>query len=97
MSNQSKDSKLFVGIVIGGVIGVGALTVFLVMRNDKESPLQTIGQAILHAGQIFQSHNVAEPAPIKNIEKKMKSNENTISEAIDWIASGIHLWKKLKG
>jgi gas vesicle protein len=96
MSNLDKDSKLFMGIVIGGVVGIGALTIFLATRRGKESPLNSIGEAIVHIGEIFEKHDIEEPAPMRKIEKKILKHENTISEVLDWVATGIDLWKKIK-
>jgi hypothetical protein len=95
MSSQDKDSKLFIGLLIGGAVGVGALTIFLVTRKDK-APLNTIGEAILRVGEILDNHHIEEPASLKRMEKKIHSHESTASEVIDWIATGLHLWKKFK-
>ena len=95
MSDLDKDSKLFVGLLIGGVVGVGALTVFLATRKGKE-PLNRIGEMIVRVGEILGEHNIEEPTAIKQVEKKIHSHETSIENVVDWIATGISLWKKFK-
>jgi len=95
MSKQDKDSKLFVGLVVGGIVGVGALTIFLVTRKGAE-PLNRIGEAVLRIGEILGEHNIEEPAAIKQMEKKIHSHQSSIENVVDWVATGISIWKKLK-
>jgi hypothetical protein len=95
MSNQDKDSKLVVGAVIGAIVGVGAFTIFLAMKR-KEAPLGAIGEAITHFGEIFGNHGIEEPEMVKQFEKKIHKNGSTADEVLDWVATGIYLWKKFK-
>lgn len=97
MSNHDKHSHLVVGLVIGGVVGIGALSIFLAAKRCKEAPFSTIGQAILHFGEILQNSGLEEPAPIRHFEKKIHKHENSIDEVLSWVATGIHLWKHFKG
>ncbi len=95
MSNYDKDSKLFVGLLIGGAVGLGALTIFLATRKEKV-PLSRIGETILRVGEILGEHHVDEPAPVKRMEKEIHSHQHCITEVMDWVATGLHLWKKFK-
>ncbi len=95
MSQPDQDSKLFVGLLIGGAVGLGALTLFLATRKNK-APLNTIGEAILRMGEILDEHNIEEPAPVKRMEKKIHRHENSIGDVVEWVATGLHLWKKFK-
>jgi len=95
MSTQDKDSKLFVGLLIGGVVGVGALTIFLATRKGKE-PLNRIGEVIVRIGEILGDHGIEEPSAIKQMEKQIHSHECCIETVVDWVATGISLWKKFK-
>lgn len=95
MTNQDKDSKLFVGLLIGGALGVGALTLFLATRKGKE-PLNKIGEVIVRIGEILGDHGIEEPAAVKQMEKKIHSHEICIENVVDWVATGISLWKKYK-
>ena len=95
MAERDKDSKLFFGVLIGGIVGIGALSIFLATRS-KEPPLSTIGEAIVRVGEIFEGHGLDEPAAVRNVEKKIHKHENAICEVMDWVATGIQLWQKLK-
>jgi len=96
MTKPDKDSNILTWTLIGGIVGVGALTIFLAMRREKEPPLNTIGETIGFIGEILQSNKIEEPGPIKNFEKKLRKNESTLGDVVDWIATGINLWKKFK-
>lgn len=95
MTHQNTDSKLFVGLLIGGAIGVGALTIFMITRKDK-APLGSIGEAIIHIGEILENHHIKEPASIRRVEKTIESHESCISNVVEWVSMGINLWKQLK-
>ncbi|MBI2743530.1 MAG: hypothetical protein HYX48_06405 [Chlamydiales bacterium] len=94
MSNQDKDSKLFVGLLVGGVIGIGALSIFLATRRSGGSSLNTVGEAIARVGEILDSHGINEPDSLKSVEKKIHRHESSVSEVLEWVATGLHLWKK---
>lgn len=95
MSKQEKDTKLVIGLLIGGAVGFGALTIFLATRKEKE-PLGRIGETITRIGEILGEHHIEEPAPLRRVEKKIHAHEGTIEQVVDWVAIGISLWKKLK-
>ena len=94
--SQDKDSKLFLGALIGGIVGIGALTVYLAAKRNKEAPLNDIGEAIAHMGEVLESHGIQEPGPVKSVEKNIRKHEETIDEVMDWVVTGIYLWKKFK-
>jgi hypothetical protein len=92
---KNTDSKVVSGALIGGIVGIGVIALFLVLRK-KETSLDHIGKVISNVGEILDSHHVEEPAPIKDFEKKLHHHENTVGEVVDWLATGISLWKKFK-
>jgi hypothetical protein len=93
MENSHLNSKIVVKILIGGIVGIGAIAVFLAHRK-KETSLGHIGEVISKVGEILESHHVDEPAPFKNFGKKVYHHENTVGEVVDWVATGMSLWKK---
>ena len=95
MANQDEDSKLFIGLVIGGIVGIGAISLFLATRKGKE-PLNRIGEVITRIGEILGDHGIDEPAAMRHMEKKIHSHESCIETVVDWVATGICLWKKFK-
>ncbi|MBX9923844.1 MAG: hypothetical protein K2Y01_07010 [Rhabdochlamydiaceae bacterium] len=94
--DQEKDSKILAGALIGGIVGIGAITVFLALRHEKKEPLNSIGETISHLGNILEKHSIENPEAVKKIGKQLNKNENTLCEVVDWVAVGVNLWKKFK-
>lgn len=99
MSNLNKDSvKVAVGVAIG-VIGIGTISAIVAAKKHekkKHTPLGLVGKAIGHIGEILSEHDIKEPSIMKNVEKKIEKNEGKVSDVIDWVATGMQLWKKIK-
>lgn len=89
------DKKVVMGALIAGLVGIGALSVYLALRK-KNSSLDNIGKVVSNLGEILESHHVKEPAALKNFGKKLHQNEDAVGSIVDWIATGISLWKKFK-
>ncbi len=96
MTKSDKESQILTWTLIGGIVGVGAITLILAMRREREAPLSAIGETISQIGGILQSNDIDEPGPVRNFEKKLRKNENTLGEVVDWISTGIQLWKRFK-
>lgn len=92
---HNNESKIVTGVIIGGVIGVSALAIYLATRNGQ-APLNRIGETISRVGDILDEHDIEQPAALRVAGKKIHKNENTITEVLDWVATGLDLWKKLK-
>jgi len=95
MPNQDKDSKLVIGTIVIGLLGVGALTAFLATRRSK-APFSALGHAIVHIGEMLHNHGVEEPSSFEHVERKIHKHEGTVGEVLDWVAIGIDLWRKFK-
>lgn len=94
-SKKTNDSKLVKGAIIGGLIGVSTLAIYLATRNHRSS-LNRIGDTIGRVGEVLEDHNIEEPVELKVIGKKIHKHEDSISELLNWVATGIDLWKKIK-
>ncbi len=86
-------SKIVPKIVVGGIVGLGAFALFCLCRK-KENSLDNFGKLISHVGEILENNHIEEPAPIQDLGKKIHHQENTVVAAVEWIAKGVHLWKK---
>lgn len=97
MSGLNKDTRtLLVGALIG-VAGVSAISLLLASRHGKnKGSFNFIGQALHHVGEILDNHDIKEPSVMKNVEKTLEKNEGTVGDVIDWVATGIQLWRKIK-
>lgn len=94
-SKKTNDSKLVTGAILGGLIGVSTLAIYLATRNNRK-PLSRIGETIDRVGEVLEEHDIREPEELRFIERKIHKHEDSISELLNWVASGIDLWKKIK-
>lgn len=95
MKNTDLDSKVVTGVLIGGIVGIGALAVFLALRK-KETSLEHIGKMLHNVDEILENHHIEEPSSVKSLGKKIHAHEDTVSTIVDWVATGISIWKKFK-
>lgn len=95
MSNQDKDTKLVIGTIVIGLIGVGALTAFLATRRSK-APFSALGHAIVHFGEMLYDHGIDNPSSMERVERKLHKHEGTVGEVLDWVTLGVELWRKFK-
>ncbi len=95
---ENDDSKkLLLGLIIGGIIGAGALYCIQAGRNRKTPVLQKIGKTISDVGEMLENCNLDSASDVmESIEKKMPSSADVISNLTDWVSTGMHLWKKFK-
>ena len=85
MKQTDPDAKVVTGVLIGGLVGVGAIAIFLALRT-KESSVEHIGKVVSNVGEILESHHVDEPNTVKKIGKTLQQNENVIGAVVDWMA-----------
>ena len=93
---KNSDSKIVSWTLIGGMVGIGFLAVVIALRKKEETSLDHVSKLISNVGKILDSHQIDEPSPVKNFGKKLQHNEDTVGSIVDWIATGINLWKKFK-
>lgn len=97
--NNEDTKKLLIGILIGA-IGVGTVSVLLSARrheHTQESPLHLLGQAIGNFAHMLENHEIKEPSILKKLEKSMEKSEGNVSEILNWVLTGVQLWKHFKG
>lgn len=92
---KKSDSKKVNKALIGGAVGIGAIALYLALRK-KENSLEHIGTMISHVGEILANHQIEDSSIVKEFDKKIHQNEDTVSEVVDWAATTISLWKKFK-
>jgi hypothetical protein len=92
---SDEDKKVVIVALVAGIVGIGALSVYLALRK-KQTSLDNIGKVVSNLGEILENHDVAEPDVLKDFGKKLHKNEDTVGSIVDWIATGISLWKKFK-
>jgi hypothetical protein len=98
MKNEHDESKkLLLGLLIGGVVGAGALYCVHAKQQHKTPLLKKIGKTMTDVGEILENSSLASGSDvIKNIESKIPSGADIVSSLTDWIDTGMTVWKKLK-
>ena len=98
MQNKNEDShKIILGVVIGGIIGGGAFYLWHSVHKDHKPILNKIGRAISDMGDILEDSAVGDSGEaMDRIGKSLPKGENTINTVLNWVATGINLWNKVK-
>jgi hypothetical protein len=79
-----------------GALSVGALW-YMTKKSNKKSPTLDVAQAVGDFASILEEHDIKEPVPkMKRIEKKIAATEPVVSSTLDWILTGIQMWKNIK-
>jgi gas vesicle protein len=99
MENKNDLSKkLILGLIIGGIVGAGALYCIQAGKNRKTPVLKKLGKTISGVGEMLENCNLENASDvIENIESKMPEGIDIINSLSDWVDSGMTLWKKFKG
>lgn len=98
MENQTGDAgNILLGVVIGGIIGTGAVYLLHVCSDAKKSHMRKIGDRISEYGELLEKSIVDNrKEAIEEIEKCIPGKSASLNGALELIATGINLWKKIK-
>ena len=98
MENKNDPSKkLILGLIIGGIVGAGALYCIQAGKNRKTPVLKKIGKTISDVGEMLENCNLDNASDvIENIENKMPKGVDIINSLTDWVDTGMNLWKTFK-
>lgn len=96
MENKNDTSKkLILGLILGGIVGAGALYCIQAGKNRKTPVLKKIGKTISGVGEMLENCNLDNASEvIENIEEKMPRGADIINSITDWVDTGMTLWKK---
>ena len=94
---NTNDKKLLLGLIIGGLIGAGALYCIQARRSQKTPVLKKIGKTISDIGGMIENCNLDSASDvIESIEDKLPSSATIVDSATEWLTTGMKLWNKLK-
>ncbi len=94
---HNESTKLFLGLLIGGIAGAGLLYCLHAAQNRKTPILQKIGKTVSNVGEMLENCDISCDSDIfKSIEKNMPKGGTVIQNIIDWADAGLTLWKQFK-
>ncbi len=98
MKNEHNEStKLIVGLLIGGIVGSGAIYCIHAAQNRKTPVLKKIGKTIVDVGEMLENCDLGSNTNImESIEEKMPKGKEMVDRIVDWVDTGLTLWKKFK-
>ena len=98
MENKNDSSKaLIAGLLIGGVIGAGALYCIQAGRNRQTPVMKKIGKTLSDVGEMLGNCDLDHAkAAFHQVEEKMPSGADIVSNMTDWISTGMKIWKNFK-
>lgn len=102
MSNNNKDSNnsMLIGALIGGVVGALATAIYLSSKDEghecKSSSSSAFGRIIMQMGEMLSSEDMRKTHVTKGVEKNAQKYEDTVSDVLRLVSSGMNLWEKIK-
>jgi len=102
MVKLDEDSKdILLGTLIVGVLGICAAALYFSTREkgretEAKTSLSSMGRIIMQVGELLSSPDVSHAPFVKDVEKKMHKHESAISDVLELISVGVHLWEKIR-
>jgi gas vesicle protein len=99
MSSLDKDTKKFLaGALLGGVLGICLSSMHSASKKGSKhnKTLDALGKAVIHMGEILKSKETADSPIIHNFGKSIHEHEETITDVLEIVSSGLNLWQKFR-
>jgi len=98
MKQEIDDSqKLLLGLVIGGVLGAGALYYICSVQNRPTPILKRMGRTISDVGHRLENCEIQNTSDvIHKIEQQLPNGAEIANSFTDWLETGLSLWNKIK-
>ncbi len=95
--HTNESNKVMLGLLIGGVVGASALYLLHAAQNRKTPVLKKIGKTIADVGEMIESCDFGSCGGVMDtIEKNIPKGSDVLDNVVDWVDSGMNLWKKFK-
>ncbi len=97
MSNNDKETKIICGTILGGIVALGAYSIYCACsKKSKSSSLNVISSTLSNMANKLDSCKDEAQSAVSGVEKEVKKHENLIGEILELVTIGINLWKGLK-
>jgi hypothetical protein len=94
---KNEQEKLLLGLIISGVVGIGALYCLKAAQNRPTPVLKKIGKTISEVGEMLEQSNLSKkPGLLENIEERLPNPADVVSRLSNWVDIGLALWKTIK-
>ena len=98
MKNENHESKkILLGLLIGGIVGGGALYALRASQNRKTPVMKKIGRTISEVGEMLENFNLdSGEEMLESVQNKLPKGADVVSSLTDWVGTGLTLWNKFK-
>jgi hypothetical protein len=97
MLNKQDEKKIICGSIIGGIVAIGALTIYCASKKKcKNSSLSLINSTLNTLVEKLEECKEDASCAVHDMEDKIKKNENVITDVFELASIGINLWKRFK-
>ena len=95
-NNQNQSKKVFLGVLLGGVIGAAALYMVRGTHNRKQPFIKRIGKTISDVGGMLENCTFGGSEIANKVEKALPSGMEVVDNIVDLIDIGMKILKKFK-
>lgn len=98
MQNKNDNSqKIVLGLLMGAIVGAGALYCINASRHRRTPILQKIGRTMSEVGEMLENSEIESFSDVAHeIQESFPQGKDVISSLLNWLSSGMSLWKKIK-
>jgi hypothetical protein len=94
---HNESPKLILGMLIGSIVGAGALYCIHAAQNRKTPLLQKIGKPVTDVGEMLENCDMSSGSNVlQSIEKNIPNGGAIVDGFVDWVDAGLTVWKKFK-
>lgn len=91
--NTNQQGKLVVGLIFTGI--AGAVAFYLTQQPSRPIPLlNRVGKKISDVGEMIEHMDFDSAHIVDNIQQRLPSKASILTNAADWLATGLKIWKK---
>lgn len=98
MQNENHTSKkIILGLVIGAMAGAGVLYCIHASRQRRTPILHKIGRTMSEVGEMLENSEIESFSDVVHeVQEALPQSKDVISSLLNWLSSGMSLWKKIK-